>query len=430
MRKSFLGFLGLILMLAACEKPESKLGLELLPDAENLGFAVDSSTVILNQVYHDSLVTNRLEFALLGDFDDPIIGNTTANIYSQIRLSNPNLNFGGSATIDSLILSVAYSGNHYGDLDDFLISVQQITDTMYLDSTYYSYDELAVDGIELVDPSRNIITPAPNDDVVVGGDTLAPHMRIKLLDDWGTNSILETDVINVENNENFLEHIHGLKITATKQSGSGGIVYMNLISSLSNMIIYYHTLTQDSLSYEFVINTQSQQFVQFEHDYNSAIISSIDDGIQEMDEAIIQSTAGLGIEVMLPNIHDFAEEDIVINRAVLELPVSDFADVESFKPDSILRAVYNFEGVDVNVPDATLSGSGIDYVGGYYDEENNIYKVTVTRFVQQVLNGQIEEPIFTVYPLRSRTVANRTRIKVGNIDEDRRTKLIINYTTY
>ncbi|MFT4660185.1 MAG: hypothetical protein ACI8XB_000445 [Patiriisocius sp.] len=441
MRNSFLGILVLAFITMSCEKPESKIGLELLPDEENLGFALDSTTVKLRTTLHDSLRTDRLNYYVLGDMTDlAITDRIQANIYFQLRLSALNVVFGDSAVVDSMVLSLDFQGDYYGELTAMNFTVQQLSESLSLDSTYYSYSNLAVMDTNLLGDMTYTVTPDLETDVVVGEDTLAPHIRLKLASEMSNNlgqTFLDADASVFETSTSFLEYFKGLKLTASNPtpSSGGGLIYLDLIESpLSKMTLYYHLPNLDSLSFDFDISASSQVFTEFSHMYGLDVIDQLEDmedlGTVDYEEVYIQSTAGLGVDVILPNLLNFgAEENFIINRAVLELPVNT-VDAEMFEPCAEIKAVMMVDGEEQNIPDAVLSGSGVDYVGGIYDEENNVYKITLTRFVEQVLNGQIEEPIFTIVPSLSRTVANRSIIDVGDETEDRRAKLIINYTTY
>ena len=416
----------LMLIIMSCEKPESKVGLELLPTDENLGLEIDSSTVLIKTVFHDSLRTDRLSSSLLGDIFDPVIGNTKADIYFQLLLSNPNVNFGDGAVLDSMVLSLAYNSEFYGSLEEMKVSMHQLSESITLDTNYFSYSNIEVMEDNLVSSESEFFTPNINNDVIVGDDTLAAHLRIKfdvMNTDIGTLFLSNED--SLASNSTFLPFFKGLKVSLEKQSMDGGLLNINLFSELSNVTLYYHTNDIDSLNYTFVINEQSQQFVGFSHDYNEI---GIDQPNQE--NVYVQSTAGLGIEVTLPNLYDFTdEESIIINRAILELPVES-DDMDFLAPNETIKATMIVDGDIINIPDGILEGSGTSFVGGVYDADDKVYRLTVTRFVQRVLNGQIEQPIFTVVPNLSRTVANRAIIKVGNLDEDRRAKLIINYTSF
>lgn len=436
MKYRLLGILFALAILVSCEEPESNLGLELQPQDEFVGLLMDSSTVLLKTVRHDSLRTSGLNNVVLGQLHDPHLTDLiTANVYFQLRLSNPDVDFGTGATPDSLVLVLDYADDvFYGEGEEFDVQIQPLAETLHPDSIYYSYSTVATQDTNLVAPENTMVALNTEDDVIVGGDTLNAQLRIKIgSDDYD----LASDIINPDNaenlddNESFLNFLKGFKVTMTPTMGDGALYYFDLISSASKMVLYYHNDAADSLSYDFVINSQSQNYVEYVHDYQGDAGQQLEVPGTTYSQNFIQSTAGLGIEVAFPNVADFApEENYIINKAVLQLPVAD-ENIEVFKPNPTIQAiVYNDDGDDQNIPDSQLSSFGTAYVDGVYDDETQSYNITVTRFIQRVINGEIEEPIFTLIPSQSRTVANRVVIDRGEPNEDRRVKLIINYTTY
>jgi len=431
MRNSFIGILAFTLFLFACEKPDSKIGLELLPEEEFLGLEIDTSSVLVSTVLFDSLNTTRYPSVLVGEMSDFELGDDLqSHLYFQIRLSDPMVSFGDSPVLDSMVLSLAYNEEFYGELTPMTFELKQLSEQIFLDSTYFSYDSIPTVDVSLIDPMMSPIVPDLESEVIVGGDTLAPQLRIRM-DALGELLLNSTD--SLIDDDTFLPFFKGLKLTANKQPGdNGGLFSLNPYSDLSKMTIYYSNSDTTGLSYDFLITQLNQQFTQYEHNYMGDVLDQIDGITTDPDQVYIQSLGGLGIQVSMPSIYNFAEEkNIIINKAVLELPLVEGQDLELYEPHDLIKAAIFEDGSVLNTPDGlTASQFGTSFEDGAYDEESEMYKLVVTRFVQQVLNGEIEEPIFTVIPARSRTVGNRAIIHVGEMSEDRRVKLIINYTTY
>jgi len=394
------------------------------------------NTYSLNRtVRHDSLKTDGLSSFLLGEFRDDILGDVSkVNYYFQVRLGTPNVEFGGNAVLDSMVLSLSYrdSTSTYGEIVPMNLSLEQLSEGLDIEEDYYSYSSIPTEGIELIDPMQNPYLLDPTQSVMVGGEILDPQLRIRL-DDLG-EILINTSMDSLVSNNEFLPYFKGLKLSAERASGSdiGGMVGIDPYSLESKMTLYYHNKTDDSLFYDFAINSLSEQFMSFEHEYTGDILSQMNGVGSSQDQVYLQSGAGAGIEVTLPTIFDFAsEENIVINRALLVLPVSEMQDSAMFDPNGTILATMRVDGELVSTPDAsTAAGLGISQENGVYDAETGTYKVHITRFVQRLLNGQIDQPVLTLVPAPSRTVANRTIIDVGDPTEDRRIKLIINYTTY
>ncbi|MCK5766051.1 MAG: DUF4270 family protein, partial [Bacteroidales bacterium] len=107
----------LITFLTACNKKPDQVGLSLQPVSDELSVVFDNSTGLLSHsLREDSVRTdvNVVKTGMLGSMLDPVFGKTTAEIYSQFRLSENGQDFGTAPELDSLILSLSYSG-FYGD---------------------------------------------------------------------------------------------------------------------------------------------------------------------------------------------------------------------------------------------------------------------------------------------------------------------------
>ena len=77
-------------------------------------YTSDTLTVEMVTVREDSLLTARLSTAVLGRVFTPRIGWTTAGFASQLRLSAPGIDFGYNPQVDSLFLSLRFTGDTMG----------------------------------------------------------------------------------------------------------------------------------------------------------------------------------------------------------------------------------------------------------------------------------------------------------------------------
>lgn len=138
-----------VLLSISCNKPDS-VGLNLLPgeDAMNVDF-FDTLTLQTSYKQEDSLRTDaHLLYELqatnhqlmIGKYVDPVFGETSAELFTQLKpsavFSNTN------KTYDSLFLNLAYISN-YGDTSALqTFEVYELTDAMYDTASYYSFNNL------------------------------------------------------------------------------------------------------------------------------------------------------------------------------------------------------------------------------------------------------------------------------------------------
>lgn len=135
------------LLLTTCNKPEV-IGLDVQPlgDKLNISFC-DTSTLITYTVREDSIRADEMALNLLGSYDDPDFGPSSASFYTQFFLPVNNVDFGTGFTPDSLVLSLALS-DYYGDLSsDHTIKIFELSEDIYADSSYYSTRDFEYDQV-------------------------------------------------------------------------------------------------------------------------------------------------------------------------------------------------------------------------------------------------------------------------------------------
>ena len=215
-----------------CRKPETDIGLGLQPSSELLNVAVvDTVTVEFATVREDSLETDELSTGLVGNVSVPRFGWVRAGLATQLRLSATDVDFGPNPVADSMFLQLRYTGDRYGRMVPQFLSVQPLSDSLSLDSTYYSNQNFATTGEEWVMAESGPFAFNTTDNTIVGSDTLAPQLRIPLRVDIA-QSILDLDTSIFDGNDAWFGHLSGLAI---RDAGIG--------ESVAAFDIFIHNLT-------------------------------------------------------------------------------------------------------------------------------------------------------------------------------------------
>ena len=94
-------FFLLSLLFISCSDPDI-LGLEIQPESDNI--------LIFNTISDDSLRTDNVVSLTIGEIYDPIFGLNSAGFYTQLLLTENNIDLGSNPVVDSVILSYTYSG--------------------------------------------------------------------------------------------------------------------------------------------------------------------------------------------------------------------------------------------------------------------------------------------------------------------------------
>jgi hypothetical protein len=188
--KSYSLYLVMLLALiisSSCNEPDN-LGLDLQPQG-SLPFltTVDTFTILSYNVPEDSLI---MWSTVKNAFEPPTfflgsLGETYAGFVSQVRLGNTisSTTFNGATTPDSIVLTFAYKAIVGDSAALHKISVYELAEKVYLDSTYYSARKYAKGNLI----GHAELVPDLDDSIVVGGVNKAPQLRIALDTAFGGN---------------------------------------------------------------------------------------------------------------------------------------------------------------------------------------------------------------------------------------------------
>lgn len=412
------------LLFISCNDPDL-IGLDVQPPGDKINLVYsDTATVSAFTVREDSLRSDEVSQYLLGSYVDSVFGRTDAGIFAQVLLPSSNVNLGTSLTLDSVVLTLAYSG-YYGDISlAQVIHVYQLDESMSLNDSYYSNKIFDYNQTEL---GSATITPAPNDSVLVDGGNTAPHMRIRLSSQFG-DSLLQMSVNSqLTTNENFLTLLKGLYIKADPVISGGGMLYINLLASMSKLTLYYQSDTVAKV-FSFVFANESARMTHFSHEYFTPITpvgEQLNDPNHDTSIVYVQSMAGVKTKIRFPNLKNFvAGGMIAVNKAELEITVTDNSDNRLAVPDKLLIL-----GVDANGNPVFLLDQfeGSAYYGGTYSTSERKYKFNIARHIQNVLTGQSED--YGLYLAVSGGVVQANRVIIGGATHPNyRMKLNLYYT--
>ncbi|HMU69057.1 MAG TPA: DUF4270 family protein, partial [Chitinophagales bacterium] len=238
---------GCIVILTSCDK-DNFIGKDLLPDEDFLNSEqIDTFKIITYTDFDDSVVTSQNVFYALGSLDNQRYGKATASIYSQVLLPANNLFFGDAPEVDSVVLTLDYSG-YYGDTTLYhSLNVYRMSEPMQSGRNYHSDDKFRHIPVPIGRKSNFKVNML--DSVMLADSSLwEPHLRIPMYNTFGTN-IINLDSTILASDTSFLEYLQGIYITPDTSAGySNAIMYFDMASDISGLRIYYHNSEADSLS--------------------------------------------------------------------------------------------------------------------------------------------------------------------------------------
>ncbi|MBR1626889.1 MAG: DUF4270 family protein [Bacteroidales bacterium] len=416
----------------SCVNEDNQLGLNLVKSNGGLDVLHSPDNIVKLNTYvykTDSLETAQKNNFILGSYRDEIFGRIRTSIYTSLDLAdNSGYDFTSMGNIDSAVLCLAYAvpGAFSADTsvrsDNLTIGVYMLTQN--IDSTKkYAFDTVAVNTNPLF---LSTILSDPTQGVFLEGDTneRPPHLRMKLSEDF----INKLHQGKYETQEAFSEDFKGIKITAESSSDSY-LACINMISSYSNIIVYYHSDNNVRGSYTINFSNKGQRFMHIDKDYS---LSSLSDFAKSTDTLNTQQyiyIASLGIAeagLNLLNLDSWYKQDsvngAVLNRAELILPVASVFNKSHLFPNSLL-AFRKEEGKYYYIADEIAVDN---WMGNKYDASINAYRIDVTLFLQKFLAGQYKD--CSLYLIPDTRLSYASRVILNGPASDNPPKLNIIYS--
>ncbi len=424
----------MVLFIASCTYQADEIGLDLQPaDEKMLVLKTDTISIVAYTILEDSIRTDDLRTGVLGSFYDPVVGITTASLYSELRLSAVHLNFGIGAVIDSAFLTLAYSGLYGDSASALTFSVFELSENIHIDSTYFSNQTVGVFDDNLL--GQYTFVPNVEDSVIVGTVRRAPHLRIPLNNNL-SQRLLQGPGDRFQTNDKFREFFKGLYITASpaSASGQGALISFDMISPLTGLTIHFRNESEDSLKYDFIINAATARFNNYNHHgfsqadplFRQQVIDG--DTMLGQQKIYLKPLSGTIARIRFPFLTRFAEQgNIVVNEARLVLPEFDDDSDLSVPQRIVVAKGLDNQGKYTVIVDQ-LEPLGDRYFGGFFDNETDEYSLRITRYIQQrILNPAT--PDYGLYLLIPGASFNSQRLILNGPDHGTKPiQLIVTYT--
>lgn len=387
-----LGLASLIFFFSSCTKTPESIGLELVNDNQNFVGIDTTFEITAFSSVEDSVRTDETTINLLGSRFTDVFGLTNTSIYTQIRLSSVQPEFGENPVPDSTILTFVYSGS-YGNIETELsLKVNELLEKFYKDSIYYADTDFEFSPNEM---GSLTFIPTPNDTLVIDSVDYPAELRIPLNNDLADMVFDPANADSLGSSDSFVNLFKGMYVSVEDVGipGDGSILAFDLLKERSNVIVYYHNDEEDSLSYTFNINLFCGRVGRFQHDYSLStdpdFIAQIVNGdtTKGTEKLYFQGMSGVQTEIWFSGLADWVDQgNIAINQAKLILPVfSDAVSENEVIPERLVLFKYKEDGSKAFTTDQI---EGDQYFGGTYSEGFNDYSFRLSRYTQSILNGE------------------------------------------
>ncbi|HKR07522.1 MAG TPA: DUF4270 family protein [Bacteroidia bacterium] len=422
--RHFLGCLFVfIIFIYGCKEPDN-VGLEVLPpsDLSSLSYS-DTISLLTTLIREDSVPTTGNSAALLGAIREPLFGEANAGFYSQVLLSNVGVDF-GSATCDSIILTLAYSG-YYGDTTaSHSFEVYRISENILPDNLYYSNKTFSTSDLLGTLTTSDI---RPRDSVLVNGNKTAPHLRIPLSAS-AANIFLNQPSSVYASNSAFIDYFKGIYVKDVSSPATGGsILYFgfSIPDTMSKITLYY----AQGLSFTFLfpvttVTNLAERINHFTHDYSTgSIANQFNNPELTKDICYVQSMAGVKTKVEFPFLDNLVQSgNISVNIAELAVTIDNSTTGTYAAHSNLFLTGIDSAGKSYFLPDFVYSESNF---GGA--QTNGTYTFLITRYIQQVLSGSRND--YGLYLVASGASVNANRTVIGGSHNPSfRMKLKLSYT--
>lgn len=429
-----------MVLIGSCRKPVEDLGLELLPSDE-LGLLEDTTTIHAYTFRDTAVRTSGLTRNLVGSYLDQEFGFVRAGIVTQLRLSSNNVGAGvdtNGLQADSIVLSLAFDGVNYayGNLDAQTFEVHEITTSLNVDSTYHTDDVPQFLPEDLCASHGCTVTPDPFNYAQVGGDSLLPQVRIRLSNALAAKFLNAFGTPSLVDNTSFQEFFKGLYITVNNGQQfpfQQGLLYFSLINGASKVVLFYKDANNEpdvQRTFELLINTNAMRYTVAEHDYSQAIDPGVNNALADTAapalKTYVQSLGGLRTALRFPHIMNYAGEGRILSKAELIAPVDGSFNGLQPPPNQLFLFRKDSLGADSFLPDQL---GGVVAIDGIYNATDRVYRFIITRYVNDLLTGQLSNTGIEMVSGSNGVSGNRV-ILAGPAKEQNGMRLHLTFTTY
>ncbi|MDO8928128.1 MAG: DUF4270 family protein [Bacteroidota bacterium] len=395
MYKFVVGFALVSLIFWSCKEELNKTGYGLLDKGDLVSVKkteIDKTTIKSFTVTDLKQRTDETTYNLLGTFNDPVFGKTTADFAVQFRLSRyPDLS--KNAQPDSLVLYLLYR-EFFGDaVTPQRLKVYELASDLSFDAQYdqdvnlkaISKGEVLADFNYVPKFKLDSLTNLYGSTKAKPKDTVIQEIAIKLNASL-INKLWAADSLTLSKNDLFLEYFKGLYIEAADLNQGGAIIRIYTLAGGSRMIMHYHNSEEDSLFYNYNINENSARVGRFSHDYtNTAFAANLDKKTNQDSLIYLQTTGGLGSKILIPNLNLWRDSaNIAINKAELIFTVDQFyTDTANYTPPyQVILSAIN-EKDDLYFPsDLAFSQA---YFGGVYNKTDGTFRFNIAKHMQELM---------------------------------------------
>lgn len=387
----------------SCSQDPVKIGLDLLPDSDFIGIvSTDTVGIRAYTMYNELSLSGDSTKMIAGSLYDEYFGSTYCDFVTQLRVMDPWSN--KPFVVDSAKITIVPS-------------------KVSGDTAAVHYIRLMETGTELTD-TTDFYSGQDPDTINYLGEYRLPKLvagkaaTIKL-HKWVGEHLMRDTTQFYPAPDFYRNFFRGLYVRI-KSETNPIMVEMDASKDASydplGITVFYHIDTI-KYTYSFVATHRAVNYNRFTHDRTAAEAGKQIIHVNDLvaDTAVyLQAYQGVYVKLDMPSLEAFRDIDnLAVNKARIIAPVH--LDGSEYKESNLPSRIYvryrDSEGTEKLIPDLLHDVSFMD--GTYYKEQDS-YIFNITTFVQNYLDGEIEEPsVEFFFPL----TATRNVIFKANANE-------------
>ena len=439
---ALIGYLFVFFLNAGCTKLDTTtLGSDLIPAVDNVHTFAETLPIETTQgVFADTTIVFRTDNHVLGKINnDPLFGQTTANIYLQLKpaffpyyFGNPGDTLSGFQTgFDSVVLCLSYKGFWGDSTIPQQLTVYQVNDNGFRDTSLTrSVNYQPATGAQVGQATVDIRQLGNLVKYRFGKDSVTNQIRIKLDPAFGAalfgrDSSLSAFNNAFRNDSIYRQFYNGLAIKAT---GSGNaLMYINPADTNTKIEVHFRRRNNgrhDTAYNSFTIFANATTSIKASSAANNIVRNRPAFPVSG-PELFLQTAPGTYANLSIPALTGYSNRIIHRAQIILEQIPGDPVTDNYFSPpgymymDLIDTGAIKWKPVYFDLNPNTLydpdykSGfpyypnGGVDhsYFGGYARKKTDAsgrsvtyYEMNITRYVQQIVTKQTTNYQLRLFP--------------------------------
>ncbi len=454
-----------ITIVSSCNDDGSSIGANILPKEEIVGvYNYSNHQVSTENFFMNIIQSDDVEYALLGELNDPDFGNAKSEFYGQLTLGStvPNGSFKPfeGYMVDSAMIYLTYQKPWVvGDtLAKHTVSIYELTKPLSPLENYFSNMDLT----GYYDESQPIAQKELNAKTFLKGEKEKTDSIWNIANkelQWSfrvneatTQKLFNLDKAALTDREAFQEAFKGILITSDLKNADseGSLMRFNILSQKSYMTLYYSYERRDKYNqvidtvkynYSFYFNHESVRANRFSNEAKDIPV-----GDPSANYLYIQSMAGSAAKIHFPKdiynwVDSINDEKHRVGISTVDLVFNIDTTLSKIKkyalPSELQIKQKNAKTGKLETPTFLNTNGGYEnaFIGGGINYNNFTYHFRFARgFFESVLNNddRIFDREFYLIPASSKTNYSRVilRSSAGLESDTTRLKLDIKYVKF